>query len=154
MFSVVNDLLGKKSVSPILPDNTNEAAAETLSIFFKDKIETIRNSFGDCHSLPAADVNLFNGNPMTELIPVDEIQLRRYNATSKPTFCSEDPIPTRIMLDCFDILLPVLLNIVNGSLLSGTVPRPFKTAVIKPLLKKNDLDPNDCKNFRPVYKFC
>ena len=62
MFSVVNDLLGKKSASPILPDNTNETAADTLSIFFKDKIETIRNSFGDCHSLPA-DVNLFKGNP-------------------------------------------------------------------------------------------
>ncbi len=42
-------------------------------------------------------------------------------------------------------LLPVaeepLLNIINSSLSLGHVPKPFKLAVIKPLIKKPKLDP-------------
>ena len=36
------------------------------------------------------------------------------------------------------------------SLLSGEVPSEFKTAVVKPLLKKASLDPNQVKNYLPV----
>ncbi|WP_308339768.1 reverse transcriptase domain-containing protein, partial [Thiolapillus sp.] len=35
-------------------------------------------------------------------------------------------------------------------MLSGTFPTVFKHAIVKPLLKKTSLDPNDLKNFRPV----
>ena len=36
------------------------------------------------------------------------------------------------------------------SLSSGTVPLDFKTALVKPLLKKSTLDPNILKNYRPI----
>ena len=52
----------------------------------------------------------------------------------KPTSCSVNPIATRIALGCQDVLLPVLVNIINSSLHSSIVPKPLKTAVIKPLL--------------------
>ena len=54
------------------------------------------------------------------------------------------------MLDCLEILLPVLVRIINGSLVSAIVPQVFKVAAIKPLLQKEGLDPSDCKSFRPV----
>ena len=49
-----------------------------------------------------------------------------------------------------DILLPIILSILNKSLNTGSVPKCFKSAVVKPALKKQDLDPSICKNFRPV----
>ena len=53
MFSIVNDLLGKKCESPVLPDMSSEKAAESLSDFFTDKIEKIRHGFGELDDLPA-----------------------------------------------------------------------------------------------------
>ena len=43
-----------------------------------------------------------------------------------------------------------LLNLINASLTSVYVPRSFKRAVIKPIPKKPNLDPNDLSNYRPI----
>ena len=149
MFSIVNDLLGKRSETPVLPDMSSEKAAETLSKFFTDKVEKIRKSFEERDSLPLVD-DVFAGIPLVELIPVCEEGLKRIILSSKPTYSTVDPIPTKIVLTCMDILLPVFVRIINTCLLSAKIPRPFKTAIIKPLLKKNGLDMNDCNNYRPV----
>ena len=149
MFSVVNDLLGKKSAPLVLPDLSSELAAATLCSYFNDKVETIRQSFGERCDLSAVE-NVFVGTPLEELFPVSHEQLSHLIMSSKPTYSIVDPIPTKIVLDCLSVLLPVLVRIVNSSLQSATVPRLFKAAVIKPLLKKNGMDPNDCKSFRPV----
>ena len=55
-------------------------------------------------------------------------------------------MPTKIVTEYLDILLPVIVKLMNGSLESGVVPKCFKTAVIKPLLKKPNLDQNPMKN--------
>ena len=46
--------------------------------------------------------------------------------------------------------MPVLTNIVNTSLTTGIYPSIYKTAIVKPLLKKPTLDPNELNNYRPV----
>ncbi len=43
-----------------------------------------------------------------------------------------------------------LLAIINSSLSLGYVPKNFKLAVIKPLIKKPQLDPEDLANYRPI----
>ena len=43
-----------------------------------------------------------------------------------------------------------LLHLINASLTSEYVPQSFKIAVIKPILKKPNLDPNDLSNYRPI----
>ena len=40
--------------------------------------------------------------------------------------------------------------IINDSLTSGSVPECLKHAIISPLLKKQNLNPNELKNYRPV----
>ena len=52
--------------------------------------------------------------------------------------------------NCLPYLLPAITDIVNASLRAGSFPTAFKTAIVRPLLKKNNLDPNDLKNYRPV----
>jgi hypothetical protein len=54
------------------------------------------------------------------------------------------------MKECIDSLLPVMTRIVNLSLSSGDVPSNLKEAIVLPLLKKMNLDPEILKNFRPV----
>ncbi len=43
-----------------------------------------------------------------------------------------------------------LLNIINSSLSLGHVSKPFKLAVIKPLIQKPQLDPCELANYRPI----
>ncbi len=51
------------------------------------------------------------------------------------------------MLNCLEA---DLLEVVNTSLLSGTFPNSLKTAVVKPLLKKRNLDNTVLSNYRPI----
>ena len=49
-----------------------------------------------------------------------------------------------------DEIAPVVTNIINKSIITGIVPSNFKKAIIRPLLKKENLDQNELKNYRPV----
>ena len=66
------------------------------------------------------------------------------------TSCDLDPIPASLLLDCLDELVPIITKIMNISLTTGAVPQSFKHALVKPLLKKMDLDPECLENYRPV----
>ena len=77
-------------------------------------------------------------------------QIRKLISRSKLTQAALDPIPTKLVVEFLGILLPVISKIVNLSLKTGTVPKAFEKAVVKPLLKKADLDPDVLGNYRPV----
>ena len=65
-------------------------------------------------------------------------------------FCSLDPIPTWLLIECIDELLPFLVKIVNSSLESGVFPSTYKKAIIKPSIKDIKECPDSFKNYRPV----
>ena len=52
--------------------------------------------------------------------------------------------------DSVDELIPMVTILVNLSLQSSKVPDSMKQALVTPLLKKDDLDPEVLKNYRPV----
>ena len=62
--------------------------------------------------------------------------------------CELDPIPTPILTSCLDSLLPMITAIVNKSLEECHAPTSFKTAVVRPQLKKPCLDKEEFKNYR------
>ena len=62
---------------------------------------------------------------------------------------SWNPLPSPIIKECTDLLLPTITNIVNLSLRDGCMPTCLKTAVLSPLLKRPDADFLQFKNFRP-----
>ena len=64
--------------------------------------------------------------------------------------CKLDPVPSSILLDCLDLLGPVIWKIVNASLGTSVMPTELKQAAIRPLLKKTGLDHQHCRNFRPI----
>jgi len=61
-----------------------------------------------------------------------------------------DPIPTKLLKEMLSEVIDPLLNIINLSLSPGYVPKTFKLAMIKPLVKKTQLDPTDLVNYRPI----
>ena len=63
------------------------------------------------------------------------------NAKKKKS-CDLDPIPAPSLHDCSEEITPIVADIINKSLSSGVVPQCFKHALVRPLLKKANLDPN------------
>ena len=63
--------------------------------------------------------------------------------------CQLDPLPTSIVVQSLDILLPVITKLVNLSFETGHFAGTWKEALVLPSLKKPNLD-IAYKNFRPV----
>ncbi len=119
--------------------------------FFTDKIDNIRNTITNVDSTASSTSASFTA-PKEKLqcfSTIGQEELNKLITTSKPTTCLLDPVPTKLLKE-----LPVaeepLLNIINSSLSLGHVPKPFKLAVIKPLIKKPQLDPSEMANYRPI----
>ena len=100
-------------------------------------------------ALPA-QTDSFSGITLSTFEPVTEAMVKLVITKSAPKTCSLDPMPTPLLLEILDCLLPSLTALINSSLSSGLFPQAFKSAIIFPLLKKPSLDPNELKNFRPI----
>ncbi len=68
----------------------------------------------------------------------------------KSSTCYLDTLPTSFFKSVLNCLEADLLEVVNTSLLSGTFPNSLKTAVVKHLLKKRNLDNTMLSNYRPI----
>ena len=65
-----------------------------------------------------------------------------------------DPIPSKLLVECPDYILPSLTDLFNYSLASGIFPQCFKSVLVTPILKMRCLDHNDLNNYRPVSNLC
>jgi hypothetical protein len=148
LFKTVNKLLHRSKATPFPTSTSNESLAETFSDYFITKIQTIRNSFPPTGLPPTMDLPA--NATLTHFALASEEEVKDIITSSPCKSCSLDPIPTWIVKDSLDTLLPVLTNIVNSSLQSGLIPPSLKIAHVKPLLKKAGLDVEDLKNYRPV----
>ena len=81
---------------------------------------------------------------------MSEAEIRTLVVQSPSKSCGLDPLPNWLLKDNLDVLLPTLIQIVNSSMSSGNVSDSLKEALVTPLLKKNNLDPERHKNFQPV----
>ena len=58
--------------------------------------------------------------------------------------------PPDLFSQLFPIMLPFFCNAINNSLSTGIFPDSMKTAVVKPLLKNQSLNPEELNSYRPV----
>ncbi len=150
LFSTVARLTNKQ-MSPDLniPSQFN---SNDFMNFFTDKIDNIRNTITNVDSTASS-------TPASLIAPKEKLQcfttigqeeLNKLITASKPTTCLLDPVPTKLLKELLPVAEQPLLNIINSSLSLGHVPKPFKLAVIKPLIKKPKLDPCELANYRPI----
>ena len=91
--------------------------------------------------------------PSTKFSTFTEMKLDDIRELAAALFsksCVLDPLPSSIIKQCTDLLLPTITNIVNLSLREGCMPTCLKSAVLSPLLKTPDADFLQFKNFRPI----
>ena len=149
LFENFNTILGKSISSPLPSTFDSDDLPNVFSDYFTEKIRSIRNNFPSPNPTACPDTS-FAGNPLLTFEPdTDEFVLKIINSVSAKS-CELDPIPTTLLYENLDTLLPTITNIINTSLTTGIVPRDLKTAVVKPLLKKPSLDKNLLKNYRPI----
>ena len=87
---------------------------------------------------------------MDKFMPITENDMKEIILRGNTKSSALDPLPTKLLIECLDCLLPTLTKIVNMSISSSIMPDNLKTASVTPLLKKNGLDIDEFKNYRPV----
>ena len=125
--------------------------AQQFAQFFNDKIDRIRDEIRHNQGPGSPDEQIgVNPPQMDSFAPVSEEEMRKIILNSNSKYCTLDPIPTSLVKSCLDTLLPTICRIVNLSLQTSCVPDNFKHAIVNPLIKKQSLDKENFKNYRPV----
>ena len=135
LFVICNKLIGLEKFAPF----QNIYLIDQLSAIFNDvfinKVKLIRTGT-DQHRLQTQNSSTqISLTIFDSFHPVTITQLHTIMKSSKPTSCALGPMPTSLLLECLNDILPTLTLIINTSILSGQFPTNMKTAVAKPLLK-------------------
>lgn len=149
LFSNLNTILGKTFTSPLPSTMTSSDLPWIFADYFSDKIKSIRANFPPPSNSPSPH-SPFTGNLFNSFQPVTENDVTKIIWKMPPKSCDLDPLPTTLLLEHLDVLIPSITSIINASLLTGSVPSDLKIALVKPLLKKLSLDKEQLKNYRPV----
>ena len=139
LYQVCNKLLNRERTS-ILPSHecANELADRFVN-YFSDKIAKIRD---DIQNSPVESPNcltdidpVFTGEPFETFVCVSENEVRKIIKSSPTKSCALDPIPTWLLKQCEDELVPVLTLIINTSLSTAEFSDALKNAFVSPLIK-------------------
>ena len=156
LFKTLDQLLHRRTPSILPSHDTRDGLTERFAEFFTHKITKIRSDLAAVRehypNMPE-DSNIHQINStfsLSNFPPATEAEIRKLVTQSPSKSCGLDPIPTWLLKENLDTLLPLLTQIVNSSLSAGDVPDSMKEAIVTPLLKKSNLDPELLKNFRPV----
>ncbi len=150
LFKIINDTLHTKENTPLPPHESENELADKFNNYFSDKIENIRTDL-DSQNIMHEEIgeNKKYQTTLKEFRLLSEDDVRDLVKKAPNKYCILDPVPTWLLRDCLEEVLPVLTKIINLSLQLGDVCDSLKHAIIKPLLKKMGLELIE-KNYRPV----
>uniref|UniRef100_A0A8C1PFC4 Reverse transcriptase domain-containing protein n=1 Tax=Cyprinus carpio TaxID=7962 RepID=A0A8C1PFC4_CYPCA len=152
LFNTVAKLTKNKASTSV--DISQHHSSNDFMNYFTSKVDTIRDKIVTMQ--PSATVShqtVHYRSPEEQFhsfSTIGEEELYKLVKSSKPTTCMLDPIPSKLLKEVLPEVIDPLLTIINSSLLLGYVPKSFKLAVIKPLIKKPQLDPKELVNYRPI----
>uniref|UniRef100_A0A8C2FQR6 Reverse transcriptase domain-containing protein n=1 Tax=Cyprinus carpio TaxID=7962 RepID=A0A8C2FQR6_CYPCA len=152
LFNTVAKLTKNKASTSV--DISQHHSSNDFMNYFTSKVDTIRDKIVTMQ--PSATVShqtVHYRSPEEQFhsfSTIGEEELYKLVKSSKPTTCMLDPIPSKLLKEVLPEVIDPLLTIINSSLLLGYVPKTFKLAVIKPLIKKPQLDPKELVNYRPI----
>ena len=153
MHQIVNTL-SNRHPPKILP--TIYHSADLPSIFIKhftNKAEKLRTNIASDH-VTSTLVTGTTAATFSSFEKVSQLTVKECILNSAPKSCQLDPIPSKLLIECLDSILPSLTDLFNSSLASGIFPQCFKSALVTPILKKRCLDHNYLNNYRPVSNLC
>jgi hypothetical protein len=155
VFTICNKLLNRNADLPLPETQSTQDLADGFNRFFLDKIGKLRTKLEEgnnngssyhsiemSHNLPPEDILNFYEQ-------ISEKNLCKVINNAKSKSCELDPVPTTILKDNLDATIAIIAQIVNKSTQTGVFPSNEKQAIIRPLLKKANLELT-MKNYRPV----
>uniref|UniRef100_A0A673IYN1 Reverse transcriptase domain-containing protein n=1 Tax=Sinocyclocheilus rhinocerous TaxID=307959 RepID=A0A673IYN1_9TELE len=151
LFATVERLTNPPS--QIASEMLSDSKCNEFASFFSEKINNIRKAISTSPSY--AEVRQIRPqyqkeDTMSAFEEIDSKILEEIVQHLKSSTCYLDTLPTYFFKRVLNCLEADLLEVVNASLLSGTFPDSLKTAVVKPLLKKSNLDNTILSNYRPI----
>ncbi len=119
LFRIINRLLHRKEETPMPPHTSESDLANEFSTFFTQKIRTIRdfldNPQGDgSPKIVWQDEPKFN-TQLSEFKLLTEDEVKKVILKSSNKYCELDHIPTNLLRECIDEILPLLTQIINLS---------------------------------------
>ncbi len=153
LFNTVTKLTKNKASTGV--GISQEHSSNDFMNNFTSKIDTIRDKIVTMQlsATVSHQITVHYRSPEEQFhsfSTIGEEELYKLVKSSKPTTCMLDPIPSKLIKELLLEVIDPLLAIINSSLSLGYVHKTFKLAVIKPLIKKPQLDPKDLVNYRPI----
>lgn len=151
LFKTVSRFLQPKDSVSLPKHESSDLLAAQFNDFFTEKITNLRTEL-EQSSFPPVPINNENKECQGVLndfqsLPVTTIQ--DMVAASSKNSCLLDPIPTSLVKSIPN-LMPTIASIVNQSVTTGKFPRQLKKSLLRPLLKKPNLDKDCFSNYRPI----
>ena len=149
IYDFLNKEMDRKQGSP-LPDTEDvKASAKDFNEFFIQKIQNIRKALPLTYNDSMTNPHHQNGCIMSTFEPTTVAELKEIIKESGIKSSPSDILPTELLKENIDILLPTLCDLVNLSLSTGSMDG-LKVADVIPTIKGFGNDPNEKKNYRPI----
>ncbi len=143
LFNTVAKLT--KNITSAGADITQLHSSNDFMNYFTSKIEILRDKTVTMQLSATVSHQIVRyrspEEPFYSFSSIGNEELYKLVKSSKPTTCMLDPVSSKLLKVVLPEVTDPLLNIINSSLSLGYIPKTFKLAVIKPLVKKTQLDP-------------
>ena len=148
-WKIANTIIRSKKMDlPRLEGSTSDQeSAHIVNKFYIDKIQKIRSTFpgrrncqGDLPEKPSFQLHCVGVKTVKKAI-------KSMNDTNA---LGIDGIPVVFWKKCMPTLAKPITYLVNSSIQTGIVPDNFKKAIVHPIYKGGNKDPNSPASYRPV----
>ena len=126
IFNTLSNRHPPKILSTIYP------SSDLSSIFIKhftNKVEKHRANIASEH-VTSTLVTGTTAATFSSFEKVSQLTMKESILNSAPQSCELDPVPSKLLIECLDFILPSLTDLLNSTLTSGIFPLCFKSALV------------------------
>ena len=172
-WKLLNQVAGRKQIKKSLPKMFKLKLEGPKEIHKSESLElkiegdkNIADEFNFFFSHIGSDLSqsiIYSGSKLVETylkaptntrftfnLVTDEEILEHIGNTLPKNSCGYDNLSSKMLIQLAPIIHPVIRLISNQSLVTGIFPRQLKKAVVIPIYKGKNTDPNDFGNYRPI----
>ena len=131
LYGLLRSITGTKTENP-MPNHKPEVLAEEFADAFMNKIYKIRDNLKDIPAYSPEPIEI----PDMKFREMKPKEIKEIILSMPTKSCESDVINTKLLKRLLSSILPWIVEIVNMSLASGEFVSHWKTAIIRPLLKK------------------
>src|SRR6187399_1013567 len=150
LWSTMNSPLSRNAPA-VLPNALSQSILATSFLnFFDQKITKLCSAFTSSQNVSPHTTPPIVPPCLSSFSPASMDEVKTAILRSSNSSCAPDIIPTFLLKSCLDSLLLPITNIINLALSEGIFTHSFKSASVRPLLKKHNLPTDDLSSYRPI----